>query len=92
MNRLNSEAVDSTEGASEDYDIRQYERVLEYQNKDFWLRPTDLLWHYPIRVTIGEIPSKNYRERFAGKTKARETKIERYKNSPSWSWQSYYSW
>ena len=34
MNRANSEGVDSTEGAPEDYDIRQSERVLEYQNKD----------------------------------------------------------
>ena len=38
-NRPTSEAADSPENAPRDYDIRQSERVLEFQNRDFWIRP-----------------------------------------------------
>ena len=41
-NRPNPEAVDSPEIAPQDHDVRQSERVLEFENKDFWIRPTDL--------------------------------------------------
>ena len=33
--------------APQDYDVRQSGRVLELQNSDLWLRPTDLPWHFP---------------------------------------------
>ena len=45
--------------APRDYEGRQSVRVLELQNKDFWIRPTDLSWHFPILVTIRELPFKN---------------------------------
>ena len=90
-NRPNPEAVHRPEIAPQDHDVRQSERVLEFENKDFWIRPTDLSWHYPILLTVREIPFKNYRGRSAGKTEVRETKISRCKKSPSWSWQPYYS-
>ena len=35
--------------APQDCDVRQSGRVLELQNSDLWLRPTDLSWHFPIR-------------------------------------------
>ena len=34
--------------APQDYDVRQSGRVLELQNRDLWLRPTGLSWHFPI--------------------------------------------
>ena len=42
--------------APPDYDIRQSGSVVELQNRDFWLRPTDISWHFPILVTIREEP------------------------------------
>ena len=30
--------------APQDYDIRQSGRILELQNRDLWLRPTDMSW------------------------------------------------
>ena len=45
----------------------------------FWIRPTDLSWHYPVLVTIREMPFKNYRGRSSEKSKAREKKIEETK-------------
>ena len=87
-NRTISEDAD----APQHYDICQSERVWEFQNRDFWITPTDLSWHYPILVTIREVPFKSYRGRSSGKSKARETKIEKYNKCRSWSWQSYFSW
>ena len=63
-NRPISEAVD----APQDYDICQTERVSEFQNRDFWIRPTDLSWHFPILVTICEVLFKSYRGRSSGKS------------------------
>ena len=40
------------------YEVRQSERVLELQNKDLWIRPTDLSWHVPILVTSQKLPFK----------------------------------
>ena len=42
----------------EDFDVRQSGRVLELQNRDLWIRQTDLSWHFPILVTIRECPSR----------------------------------
>ena len=86
-----------------DCEIRQSGRVLELQNKDLWLRPTDLSWHFPILATIREQPFKNYRSRTAEGWKAKKDKIEGAKKNKtkkdgdewnnaewqpsSWSWQ-----
>ena len=47
----------------QDCDVRQSGRVLELQNKDLWIRPTDLSWHFPILVTICELPLERTRSR-----------------------------
>ena len=62
-----------------DYDILQSGRVLELQNRDLWLRPTDMSWHLPTLMTIREEPFKNYRSRTSEKWKAKEDKIEEAK-------------
>ena len=41
--------------ASRDYEVRQSVRVLELQNKDLWIRPTDLSLHFYFLVTIREL-------------------------------------
>ena len=66
-------------GALPDYDILQSGKVLEFQNRDLWLRPTDMSWHLPILMTIREELSKNYRSRTSEKWKAKEDKIEEAK-------------
>ena len=48
--------VDNPMIALQDYDVCQSGRVLELQNGDFWIRPTDLSWHFPILVTLREEP------------------------------------
>ena len=45
MNYPCTEDVDNPMIAPQDYDVRQSGRVLELQNRDLWLRPTDLSWH-----------------------------------------------
>ena len=45
--------------APQDYDVRQSGILLELQNSDLWLRPTDLSWHFPIFMTTREEPFKN---------------------------------
>ena len=62
-----------------DYDVRQPGRVLELQNRDLWLRPTDLSWHFHILMTIREEPSRNDRARSIAKLKTKEDKIEEAK-------------
>ena len=42
--------------APPDYEIRQSERVLELQNRDLWLRPTDMSSHFPTLITNREEP------------------------------------
>ena len=42
--------------APPEYEIRQSGRVLELQNRDLWLRPTDMSWHFPLLITIREEP------------------------------------
>ena len=80
--------------APQDDDIRQSVRVLELQNKDLWLRPTDLPWHFSMLVTIREMPFKNHRGRSAEFVKARE-KLEEAKKQKtlknSWTWKTAHS-
>ena len=65
--------------APQDYDVHQSVRVLELQNSDLRLRPTDLSWHFPIFMTIREESFKNYRSRKDEKCKAKENKTEEFK-------------
>ena len=46
--------------APPDCDIRQSGRVLELQNRDLRLRPTNMSWHLPILMTIREEPFKGH--------------------------------
>ena len=94
--------------APQDYDVRQFGRVLELQNSDLWLRPTDLNWPFPILMTIREEPFKNYRSITSEKWKAKEDKAEEFnkqkmqKNddgqscanwqTSSWSWHQAMTW
>ena len=41
-------------------DVRHSGRVLELQNRALWTRPPDMPWHFPILVTVREMPFKNY--------------------------------
>ena len=84
-------------------DIRQSGRVLELQNRDLKLRPTDMSWHLHILMTIREETLKDNRSRSSEKWKAKEDKIEEAKKQKvkrsdddwnyadwqpsSWSWQ-----
>ena len=58
---------------------RQSGRVLELQNTDLWLRPTDRSWHFLVLMTIREEPFTNYRSRTSEKWKAKEDKAEEFK-------------
>ena len=94
--------------APPDYDVRQSGRFLELQNRDLWLRPTELSWHFPILMTIREEPFKNYRSRSSTKLKTMEDNIEEAKKQKtkrsddewnsaewqpsSWSWQQPITW
>ena len=64
--------VDNPMIAPQDDEVRQSGRVLELQNKDLWIRRTDLTWHFPILVTTRELPFKNYRRRSLAKLEARD--------------------
>ena len=66
------ENVDNPMNAPRDYEVRQSGRVLEFQNKDLWIRPRDLSWHFSILVTIRELPFKNYRGRSIANVEARD--------------------
>ena len=65
--------------APPDYDVCQSGRVLDLQNRDLWLRPTELFWHFPILMTIREEPFKNRHSRSSAKLKTMEDKIEEAK-------------
>ena len=94
--------------APQDFDVRQSGRVLELQNSDLWLRPTDLSWHFPILMTIREEPFKNSRSRTSKTWKAKEDKAEEFKREKmqknddgqsyanwqrsSWSWHQPMTW
>ena len=49
------ENVDNPMIAPRDHEVLQSGRVLEFQNRDLWIRPTDLSWHVPTLVTIREL-------------------------------------
>ena len=72
----------------QNYDVRQSGRVLELQNRDLRIRPTDLSLHFPILVTIRELPFRKYRGRSPAKWKAREDKIEEAKKQKNQEWNS----
>ena len=72
--------VDNPKIAPQDYDARQSRRVLELQNRNLRIRPTDLSWHFPNLVTIREMPFRNYRGRSLAKLEARDEKQETLKN------------
>ena len=57
--------------APQGYDDRRCGRVLELQNSDLWLRPTDLSRHFPILMTIREEPFQNCRSRTTEKWTAK---------------------
>ena len=94
--------------APQNYDVRQSGRVLELQNSDLWLRPTDLSWHFLVLMTIREEPFKNYRSRTSEKWKAKKDKAEEFKKqkmqkhddgqcyanwqTSSWSWYQPTTW
>ena len=65
--------------APPDYEIRQSGRLPELQNRDLWLRPIDMSWHFPNLVTIRQEPFKRYRSRTAEKWKAKKDKLEEVK-------------
>ena len=56
--------------------LRPPRATLELQNRDLWLRPTDLSWHFLILMTIREELVKNFRSWTSEKWKAKEDKIE----------------
>ena len=66
------ENVDNPMIAPQDYDVHQSRRVLELQNRDLCIRPTDLSWHFPILITIREMPFRNYRGRSLATLEARD--------------------
>ena len=91
--------------APQDYDVHQSVRVLELQNSDPWLRPTDRSSHFPILMTIREEPFKNNRSRTSEKWKAKfeEAKKQKIKKNDdgrsnanwqksSWSWHQPMTW
>ena len=63
--------------APQDYDVRQSGRVLELQNRDLWIRPTELSWHFPTLVTIREAPFRNLRGRPPAKLRPERTRSRR---------------
>ena len=104
----NPEDAEDPMMAPPDNEIRQSGRVLELQNRDLWLRPTDISLHLSILITIREEPCKNYRSKTSGDWKAKEDKIEEVKKKQtkegddewndaewqpsSWSWQQPMTW
>ena len=52
-----SENVDIRMIAPEAHDVRRSGRVLELQNRDLWIRPTDLSWNHPLLWPFVRRPS-----------------------------------
>ena len=106
--RCYSEDAEDPMVALPDHDIRQSGRVLEVQNRDLWLRPTDTSGHLPILMTIREDPFKNCRSRTSEKWKAKEDNVKEAKKQKikssddewnfadwqpsSWSWRQQKTW
>ena len=66
------ENVDGPTIARQDDDVRQSRRVLELQNRELWIRPNYLSWHFPILITIREMSFRKYRGRSLAKLEARD--------------------
>ena len=72
---------------------------MELQNKDLWIRPTDVSWHFHLLVTIRELPFKNDRGRAMANMEARDEakkrKTKKNKKSDQThrdkTWQSHFS-
>ena len=45
---------------------------LEFQNRDFWIRPTDLSKHFPFLVTIRELPFKKFPRKVTREVESQE--------------------
>ena len=79
------EDVDNPTIAPQDYDVRQSGRVLELQNRNLWI----LFWHFPILMTIREMPFRNYIGRSLAKLEARdETKKQKTLKNRDEEWNS----
>ena len=48
-------------------EVRQSGRVVELQNRDLWLRPTDISWNSRILIAIREELFKKYRSKTSEK-------------------------
>ena len=66
------ENVDNPMMAPYDYIVRPSGRVVELQNRDLWIRPTDLFWHFSTLMTIREMPFRNFRGISLAKLEARD--------------------
>ena len=88
-------------------DIRQPRESWSSKNRDLWLRPTDLSWHFPILMTFRGEPFKNYRPRTSAtlKAKGKTEEFEKQKmqknddersyanwQTSSWSWHQPMTW
>ena len=73
------ENVDNPMIVPQDYDARQSGRVLELQNRDLWIRPTDLSWHFPILVSFvrcaSEITVEGHSRSWKPETKPRNRRL-----------------
>ena len=78
--------------APQDYDVRQSGRVLELQNSDLWLPPTELSWNFPIPMTISEEPFKDYRSRTSQKWKAKFEEAKKQKIKKNDDGRCYANW
>ena len=84
-----TEDVDNPMIAPQYYEARQSRRILDLQNRALWIRPTDLSWHFPVLVTIREMPFRNYRGRSLAKLEARdEAKKQRTVKKRDEEWDS----
>ena len=84
-----TEDVDNPMIAPQNYEARQSRRILDLQNRALWIRPTDLSWHFPVLVTIREMPFRNYRGRSLAKLEARdEAKKQRTVKKRDEEWDS----
>ena len=83
------ENVDNPMIAPQDYHVRPSGRVVELQNRDLWIRPTDLSWHFSILMTIREMPFKNFSGRSLAKLEARdESKKQKTLKNKDKEWNS----
>ena len=86
--------VDNPMIAPRDYEVRQSGRVLELQNKDLWIRPTDLSWHFAILVIIRELQFKKFRGKSSANVEAMDAdkKQQSDQTHKDTTWQSHFYW